>query len=46
MECSACVCITLQLATESIDNIRTVAQLTKEQHFHEEYCKVIRVPYK
>jgi len=27
-------------------NIRTVAQLTKEEHFGNEYCKLLDIPYK
>ncbi|CAF0740937.1 unnamed protein product [Adineta steineri] len=33
-------------AVEAISNIRTVAQLTKEQYFDDEYCRLLEVPYK
>lgn len=35
-----------QIAVEAIQNIRTVAQLTKENYFYEQYCVLIEVPYK
>ena len=34
------------MAVESISNIRTVAQLTKERHFGDEYCKLLDIPYR
>ncbi|CAF4732049.1 unnamed protein product, partial [Rotaria sp. Silwood2] len=33
------------IAVETISNIRTVAQLTKEKHFGDEYCKLLEFPY-
>ncbi|CAF1942165.1 unnamed protein product [Rotaria magnacalcarata] len=35
-----------KIAVESISNIRTVAQLTKEQYFGDEYCKLLDFPYR
>ncbi|CAF3438593.1 unnamed protein product [Rotaria socialis] len=35
-----------KIAVESISNIRTVAQLTKEQYFADEYCKLLDFPYR
>ncbi|CAF3377225.1 unnamed protein product [Rotaria socialis] len=35
-----------KIAVESISNIRTVAQLTKEQYFGDEYCKKLDVCFK
>ncbi|CAF1145696.1 unnamed protein product [Adineta ricciae] len=35
-----------KVATESIQNIRTVIQLTKEDYFYQEYCSYIEVPYR
>ncbi|CAF4605306.1 unnamed protein product, partial [Rotaria sp. Silwood2] len=34
-----------KIAVETISNIRTVAQLTKEKHFGDEYCKLLEFPY-
>jgi ATP-binding cassette subfamily B (MDR/TAP) protein 1 len=31
---------------ESIQNIRTVVQLTKEDYFYNEYCGLIKIPYR
>lgn len=30
---------------EAISNIRTVAQLTREKHFGDEYCKSLDIPF-
>ncbi|CAF0784747.1 unnamed protein product [Rotaria sordida] len=35
-----------KITVESISNIRTVAQLTKEKHFGDEYCKILDVCFK
>ncbi|CAF2579229.1 unnamed protein product [Rotaria sp. Silwood2] len=35
-----------KIAVETISNIRTVAQLTKEKHFGDEYCKLLEFPYR
>lgn len=35
-----------KITVESIQNIRTVVQLTKEDYFYEEYCRLINVPYR
>ena len=35
-----------QISVESIQNIRTVAQLTKEDYFLKQFSKLIEVPYK
>ncbi|CAF1371385.1 unnamed protein product, partial [Rotaria sordida] len=35
-----------KIAVEAISNIRTVAQLTKEQHFGDEYCRLLDIPFK
>ena len=35
-----------QIAVEAISNIRTVVQLTKEQHFGDEYCRLLDIPYR
>ncbi|CAF5043757.1 unnamed protein product, partial [Rotaria sp. Silwood1] len=34
-----------QVTVESIQNIRTVVQLTKEDHFYEKYCSFLEIPY-
>jgi adenylyl- and sulfurtransferase ThiI len=36
---------TVQVAAESIENIRTVQALTKEHYFYEQFCVCIRQPY-
>ncbi|CAF1041540.1 unnamed protein product [Rotaria sp. Silwood1] len=35
-----------KIAVEAISNIRTVAQLTKEKHFGDEYCKLLEFPFR
>ncbi|CAF1001909.1 unnamed protein product [Adineta steineri] len=35
-----------KIAVETIQNIRTVVQLTKEDYFYEEYSKVLEIPYR
>ena len=35
-----------QIAIEAIENIRTVATLTKEKKFHENYCQEIEAPHR
>ncbi|CAF4856078.1 unnamed protein product, partial [Rotaria socialis] len=35
-----------KVTVESIQNIRTVVQLTKEDYFYEEYCSLLQVPYR
>ncbi|CAF0877178.1 unnamed protein product [Didymodactylos carnosus] len=35
-----------KIAVESIQNIRTVAQLTKEQRFGDDYCRLLDIPFK
>ncbi|CAF1523136.1 unnamed protein product, partial [Didymodactylos carnosus] len=35
-----------KVAVEAIQNIRTVAQLTKEEHFGNEYAHLVDIPYK
>ncbi|CAF3161370.1 unnamed protein product [Rotaria sp. Silwood2] len=35
-----------KITVESISNIRTVAQLTKEKHFGDEYCKLLDACFK
>ncbi|CAF3981501.1 unnamed protein product [Rotaria sordida] len=35
-----------KIAVEAISNIRTVAQLTKEPYFGDEYCKLLDFPYR
>jgi len=35
----------LQVAVEAIENIRTVAALTKEDKFYEQYCREIHQPH-
>ncbi len=37
---------TMQVAIESIENMRTVASLTKEEKFHYDYCQKTLQPYK
>ncbi|CAF5033325.1 unnamed protein product, partial [Rotaria sp. Silwood1] len=34
-----------KVTVESIQNIRTVVQLTKEDHFYEKYCSFLEIPY-
>ena len=43
---SANVSFFLQVATESMSSIRTVASLGKEEHFVNEYKKLTDIPYK
>ena len=31
----------VQLAIEAMQNIRTVVQLSKEEHFYDEYVKIV-----
>ena len=35
-----------QVAIESIENMRTVASLTKEEKFYDDYCEMTLKPYK
>ncbi|CAF1356644.1 unnamed protein product [Rotaria sordida] len=35
-----------KVAVETIQNIRTVMQLTKEDHFYNEYCQLINIIYR
>ncbi|CAF0836926.1 unnamed protein product [Adineta ricciae] len=35
-----------KIAVEAISNIRTVVQLTKEQHFDDEYCRLLDIPFR
>ncbi|CAF1309030.1 unnamed protein product, partial [Rotaria sordida] len=35
-----------KIAVEAISNIRAVAQLTKEKHFGDEYCKLLDISFK
>ncbi|CAF0798946.1 unnamed protein product [Adineta steineri] len=35
-----------KIAVETIQNIRIVVQLTKEDYFYEEYSKVLEIPYR
>ncbi|CAF3575971.1 unnamed protein product [Rotaria sordida] len=35
-----------KVTVESIQNIRTVIQLTKEDYFYEQYCLLLEVPYR
>ncbi|CAF0770902.1 unnamed protein product [Adineta ricciae] len=35
-----------KLTVEVIQNIRTVVQLTKEEHFYNEYCRLLAILYK
>ncbi|CAF1014116.1 unnamed protein product [Rotaria sordida] len=35
-----------KVAVESIQNIRTVVQLTKEDYFYEQYCSFLEIPYR
>ncbi|CAF4425289.1 unnamed protein product, partial [Rotaria magnacalcarata] len=35
-----------KVTVESIQNIRTVVQLTKEDYFYEQYCSLLQVPYR
>ncbi|CAF0757319.1 unnamed protein product [Adineta ricciae] len=35
-----------KLTVEAIQNIRTVVQLTKEEHFYNEYCRLLTILYK
>ncbi|CAF3502579.1 unnamed protein product [Rotaria sp. Silwood1] len=35
-----------KITVESIQNIRTVVQLTKEDYFYEEYCSYLEIPYR
>ncbi|CAF1600417.1 unnamed protein product, partial [Didymodactylos carnosus] len=35
-----------KITVEAIQNIRTVAQLTKEKHFGDEYTRLLDIPYK
>ena len=35
-----------QIATEAIENIRTVASLTREQTFYKNYAQLLEGPYK
>ncbi|CAF4058606.1 unnamed protein product, partial [Adineta steineri] len=35
-----------KIAVETIQNIRTVVQLTKEDYFYEEYSKVLEISYR
>ncbi|CAF4921685.1 unnamed protein product, partial [Rotaria magnacalcarata] len=35
-----------KVSVESIQNIRTVVQLTKENYFHHEYSAYLEVPYR
>ncbi|CAF4169043.1 unnamed protein product [Rotaria sp. Silwood2] len=34
-----------KVTVESIQNIRTVVQLTKEDYFYEQYCSLLEIPY-
>ncbi|CAF4892140.1 unnamed protein product [Rotaria sp. Silwood1] len=34
-----------KVTVESIQNIRTVVQLTKEDYFYEQYCLLLEIPY-
>ena len=36
----------LQVTMESIQNIRTVVQLSKEEHFYQRYCSLIGIPHR
>ncbi|CAF2682116.1 unnamed protein product [Rotaria sp. Silwood2] len=35
-----------KVTVESIQNIRTVVQLTKEDYFYEQYCSLLEIPYR
>ncbi|CAF2524258.1 unnamed protein product, partial [Rotaria sp. Silwood2] len=35
-----------KVTVESIQNIRTVVQLTKEDYFYEQYCSFLEIPYR
>ncbi|CAF1420960.1 unnamed protein product [Rotaria sordida] len=35
-----------KITVESIQNIRTVVQLTKEDYFYEQYCSLLEIPYR